>query len=197
MNTVQESSSERLFFCRKRALATLLLLSAFTYVPTASGFSFNLLEAERTGNIVEVTIETLLSLPDEVIDALNSTIDIVIVLEVLIYESRRFVPDPRVVDSAVAFTIAKSSSGRGYSVKTSDGAVDQHNFSIADALREVGRKRKFTIVLRGEDTADAGIEYYGESRIFLDRSRLPSLLRTTVYFKKSWNLDSGWTAFEL
>ena len=196
MNTAQKSCSTRMFFFQKKAFVTLLVLSAFTYAPTASGFSFNLLEAERTGNTVELTVETFLSLSDDVIEALNSTIDIVIVLEVQIYESR-FGPDPRVVDTDVAFTISRRSSARGYSVKSSDGAVNQHHHSLAIALREVGRKRTFTIVLRGENAADADINYYGRARIFLDRSRLSPILKTTVYIKKSWDLNSGWTDFEL
>ena len=196
MNTAQNLCSTRVFFWRKKAFATLLMLSAFIYLPTASGFSFNLLEAERAGSTVEITVETDLPLSDDVIEALNSTIDIVIVLEVQIYESR-FGPDPRVVDTDVAFTISRRSSSRGYSVNSSDGAVDQHYYSLDGALREVGRKRKFTIVLRGENAADADINYYGRARIFLDRSRLSPILKTTVYIKKSWDLNSGWTDFEL
>ena len=196
MNTAQKSCSARMFVCRKRALATLLVLSVFTYAPVASGFSFNVLEAERTGNTVEITVETVLKLSDDVIEALNSTFDTVIVLEVQIYESR-FGPDPRVVDTDVAFTISRRSSSRGYSVSSSDGAVDQHYYSLDGALREVGRKRTFKIVLRGENAADADINYYGRARIFLDRSRLSPILKTTVYIKKSWDLNSGWTDFEL
>ena len=174
----------------------LLVLSAFIYVPTASGFTFNLLEAERTGNTVVITVETVLSPSDDVVVALNSTIDIVIVLEVQIYVSR-FGPDPRVVDTDVAFTISRRSSSRSYSVKSSDGAVDQYYYSLDGALGEVGRKRTFTIVLRGENAADADINYYGRARIFLDRSRLSPILKTTAYIRKSWGLNSGWTDFEL
>ena len=164
--------------------------------PLLRVFRLICLKQSVQGNTVEITVETVLSLSDDVIEALNSTIDIVIVLEVQIYESR-FGPDPRVVDTDVAFTISRRSSSRGYSVKSSDGAVDQHYYSLDGALREVGRKRTFTIVLRGENAADADINYYGRARIFLDRSRLSPILKTTVYIKKSWDLNSGWTDFEL
>ena len=182
---------------KKRIYIVAAVFSTLLYVPASFGFSFTQFDAVQQGSEIRITTAADLSLSDDVIEALQANIDIAVVLQVKIYRNREYFWDTLVADTEIAYTISTANIYSGFSVRSSDGQLDVIHDSLEAALDAVGSGRTYKIAIREETDDTSNVGYRGKIRIFLDRSKLPSLVRTTVYFVKSWKLTSGWTEFAL
>ena len=186
-----------MFIRNKTTALTALVLVSLLYAVPSHGFSLTLLDAEHHGDEFRISAAAELELPTEVIEALDAHIDIVITVQTKIYRIRDYLIDDLVADSKTIYVISTENSYSGYSVRSSDGSPEVEYDSLSKALDAIGRAKRYKITLIGDGSDRTGAEYRGKIRIFLDRTRLPSLLQTTVYFKKAWRQDSGWVELEL
>ena len=182
---------------KKKTSLAVLVLAALLYAPTTFGFSITFFDATRQGSEFRITMAADLSLTENVIEALQSNIDIAIRVQVKIYRIRENFWDDLVVDTKIDYTLSNSNIFRGYSVRSSDRKLDRVYDSLSAALDAVGSERTYKIVVPEKQSDESDARYRGKCRIFLDRSKLPSLVSTTVYFNNSWKRNSGWTEFEL
>ena len=189
--------SVRMWAGKKITSLAVVVLTVLLFAPTAFGFSITFFDATRQGSEVRITMAADLALTEDVIEALQSNIDIAIRVQVKIYRIRENFWDVLVADTNIDYTLSTSKIYRGYSVRSSDRNLDRVYHSLGAALNAVGSERTYKIVIPENQSDESDTQYRGKCRIFLDRSKLPSLVSTTVYFNDSWKRTSGWTEFEL
>ena len=189
--------SERMWARKKKTSLAVIVLAALLYAPTTFGFSITFFDVTRQGSEFRITMAADLSLTENVIEALQSNIDIAIRVQVKIYRIRENFWDDLVADTKIDYTLSNSNLFRGYSVRSSDRNLDRVYDSLSAALDAVGSERTYKIVVPEKQSDESDDRYRGKCRIFLDRSKLPPLVSTTVYFNNSWKRNSGWTEFEL
>ncbi len=187
----------RMRACKKKASLVAVVLTALLFAPVASGFSFTFFDATRQDSEIRITMAADLALTEDVITALQANIDIIVRVQVKIYRIRDNLWDALVADTDIDYTLSNSNIHRGYSVRSSDGHLDVTHDSLDDALDAMGSDRTYKIVVSEDRSDEPNARYRGKCRIFLDRSKLPSVVSTTVRFKKSWKLTSDWREFEL
>ncbi len=187
----------RMCALRKKASLAAVVLTVLLVAPAAFGFSITFFDATRQGSEVRITMAADLALTQDVVKAIQANIDINIKVQVKIYRVRNNLWDALVADTDIDYTISNSNIYRGYSVRSSDRHLDMIYDSLDGALDVLGSERTYKIIVPEDQSDEPDARYRGKCRIFLDRSTLPSVVSTTVRFKKSWKLTSGWTEFEL
>ena len=192
VTTMRQMSSIR----KKASVATLaLLLVAGAYSSALFGFEISETSARWEDSAIQVTVNADIELSQDAIDAI-ANFPITITTRIKIYRERKNYWDDLIVEFEIDDAISYRSTYQTYQVTSSDERVNGTYKTLKNALKTLGKTRVFEIALAKEEMAD-GESYRGKCKVFLRHSKLPSLLRKRVFFKKSWRLGSGWKQFDL
>ena len=192
VTTMRQMSSIR----KKASVATLaLLLGTGAYSSALFGFEISETNARWENSAIQVTVNADVELSQDVIDAI-ANFPITITTRIKIYRERNNYWDDLIVEFEIDDAISYRSTYQNYQVTSSDERVSGTYKTLENALKALGKTRVFEIALTKEELAD-GESYRGKCKVFLRHSKLPSLLRKRVFFKKSWRLGSSWKLFNL
>ena len=190
--TMRQMSSIR----KKASVATLaLLLVTGAYSSALFGFEISETSARWEDSAIQVTVNADIELSQDAIDAI-ANFPITITTRIKIYRERNNFWDDLIVEFEIDDAISYRSTYQNYQVTSSDERVSGTYKTLENALKALGKTRVFEIALIKEELAD-GESYRGKCKVFLRHSKLPSLLRKRVFFKKSWRLGSSWKQFNL
>ena len=182
---------------RKKAsvAARVLVLITGAYSSALFGFEISETSARWEDSAIQVTVNADIELSQDAIDAI-ANFPITITTRIKIYRERKNYWDDLIGEFEIDDAISYRSTYQTYQVTSSDERVSGTYQTLEDALKALGKTRVFEIALAKEEMAD-GESYRGKCKVFLQHSKLPSLVRKRVFFKASWRLGSGWKQFDL
>ena len=181
---------------KKASIATLaLLLVTGAYSSALFGFEISETSARWEGSAIQVTVNADIELSQDAIDAI-ANFPITITTRIKIYHERKNYWDDLIVEFEVDDAISYRSTYKTYQLTSSDERISGTYETLEDLLKALGKTRVFEIAVAKEALTD-GESYHGKCKVFLRHSKLPSLLRKHVFFKKSWRLGSSWKQFDL
>ena len=183
---------------KKASAATLaLLLVTGSYSTALFGFYISETSARWEDSAIQATVNTDIELSQDVIDAITiENFTITITTHLIIYRERKFYWDDLIVEFEFDDAISYRNTYHTYQVTSSDERVSGTYKTLENALKALGKTRVFEIAVAKEVLTEGG-SYRGKCKVFLRHSKLHSLLRKRVFFKKSWRLGSSWKQFNL
>ena len=182
---------------RKKASVAILALLLVTGAYSSALFGFEIYEtsARWEDSAIQVTVNADIELSQDAINAI-ANFPITITTRIKIYRERNNYWDDLIVEFENDDAISYRSTYQNYQVTSSDERVSGTYKTLENVLKALGKTRVFEMALTKEELAD-GESYRGKCKVFLRHSKLPSLLRKRVFFKKSWRLGSSWKQFDL
>ncbi len=186
--------------CKKtnyKLLIYLLLLASF-WPSTASsrGFKIDHIEARHVGESIQVDGKLTLNLTDDVRKALSKSIPLQLNMEFVLNRVRNYVWDKEVAIWTVPITIHYKPVSDEYVVSRPDLLNQHESFDTQHAaLERLGAFDDLDLPLELPITHKK--EYILETRIKLDLSKLPAMMRPLAFFSSSWHLNSKWTEWPL
>lgn len=192
-------------FVRPEALAARQWRPAWTAVVLGVLLSGNAVAADglrvvavqpRLANGLLLSGNLDLSLPPKVEEALNNGIPLEFTVDVRLYRRRPLLWDPK----AGAWTLRRElrfHALSGQYLVTGHPALPQSRESfntLPEALVQAGALDE---ILSVAEPIVPGAEYRVAVRARLDIEALPHLLRPRAYTSRAWDLDSGWTTWQV
>lgn len=148
-----------------------------------------------SGLVLSGTVE--LNLPSKVEEALNNGIPLELVIDIRLYQRRALLWDRKVQAWTVRRELRYHALSGQYLV-SGEPPVPQNRESfnsIAEALAQAGSLDDLNMPLSQPVLPEA--DYRVAVRAQLDIEALPHLLRPVAYTSRAWDLDTGWTTWQV
>jgi len=137
-----------------------------------------------------------LSLTPQVKEALSKGIPLDVIIEVRLYQYRRFLWDKRIATWSVHRSIQYHALSGQYLVSTGDPGLETRESLLTqqEALKSLGSLNDLKLALTNVVPAE---NYSVDVRASLDIEALPTPLRPVAYTSFAWHLNSGWTTWKV
>lgn len=137
-----------------------------------------------------------LSLSSQVEEALSKGIPLEVVIEVRLYQYRRFLWDKQVAAWTLHRSIQYHALSGQYLVSAGDPDSETRESLLTqqEALKSLGSLNDLRLTLPNVAPAD---NYSVDVRASLDIEALPTPLRPVAYTSFAWHLNSGWTTWKV
>lgn len=178
------------------ALALLGALLGTDAAYAAEGFRVTSVQP-RLANGLLLSGNLELSLPPKVEEALNTGIPLEFIVDVRLYRRRALLWDRRVQGWELRRELRFHALSGQYLV-SGEPTLPQNRESfdsLSEALAQAGALDKVNLPLA--EPASAAAEYRIGVRVRLDIEALPQLLRPVAYTSRAWDLNSGWTTWQV
>jgi len=139
-----------------------------------------------------------LGLSSQVEEALSKGIPLEVVIEVRLYQYRRFLWDKQVDAWTLHRSIQYHALSGQYLVSAGDPDAETRESLLTqqEALKSLGSLNDLRLTLANHVPADNN--YYSvDVRASLDIEALPTPLRPVAYTSFAWHLNSGWTTWKV
>jgi len=138
-----------------------------------------------------------LGLSSQVEEALSKGIPLEVVIEVRLYQYRRFLWDKQVATWTLHRSIQYHALSGQYLVSAGDpdSEIRESLLTQQEALKSLGSLNDLRLTLT--DVAPADNYYSVDVRASLDIEALPTPLRPVAYTSFAWHLNSGWTTWKV
>ena len=139
-----------------------------------------------------------LGLSSQVEEALSKGIPLEVVIEVRLYQYRRFLWDKQVAAWTLHRSIQYHALSGQYLVSAGDPDAETRESLLTqqEALKSLGSLNDLRLTLANHVPADNN--YYSvDVRASLDIEALPTPLRPVAYTSFAWHLNSGWTTWKV
>ncbi|GMT39932.1 MAG: hypothetical protein IEMM0001_0667 [bacterium] len=181
---------------KQLTLYLLLLLSFWSFAASSRGFTIDHIEARLDGKSIQVDGKLTLNLTGDVRKALSKSIPLQLNMEFVLKRVRNYVWDKEVAIWIVPIAIFYKPVSDEYVISRPDLLDQQESFGSQNAaLERLGAFRHLNLPL--EQPVLPEKKYILETRIKLDLSKLPAMMRPLAYFSSSWHLNSKWTEWPL
>lgn len=131
-----------------------------------------------------------LTISDKVIEAINNGIVITFVMQTKLYQEVNWWLDRSTTYHIKTFQVRYFSLTGLYQLHDTRSDEKLSFVQLDDLLKHLGNEVVFEFKL--EPPAD-----YFETRIFLDKQALPSIMQLPNVFDSDWNFNSGWQKIEI
>ncbi len=137
-----------------------------------------------------------LSLSSQVEEALSKGIPLEVIIEIRLYQYRRFLWDKQVAAWTLRRSIQYHALSGQYLVSTGDPDSETRESLLTqqEALKSLGNLNDLRLALTNVAPAD---NYSVDVRASLDIEALPTPLRPVAYTSFAWHLNSGWTTWKV
>ena len=137
-----------------------------------------------------------LGLSSQVEEALSKGIPLEVIIEVRLYQSRRFLWDKQIAVWTLHRSIQFHALSGQYLVSTGDPGSETRESLLTqqEALKSLGSLNDLRLALTNVTPAD---NYSVDVRASLDIEALPTPLRPVAYTSFAWHLNSGWTSWKV
>ncbi len=179
---------------RTVAFATALLFG--TVAPATDGFHVGAVQPRLT-NALLLSGNLELNLPATVEEALNNGIPLEILIDVRLYRRRPLLWD-RKIQGWLVRRVLRYHALSGQYLLSGEPPVptNRESFnSVAEALSQAGALDDTSFALAEPNVPEGN--YRVALRVRLDIEALPHLLRPVAYTSRAWDLDSGWTTWQV
>ena len=130
------------------------------------------------------------TLPDQVLEALNSGVPLVFTVQLHVVERRPWLWDRLISDLGRSYRLRFHTLSRSYLLTRLDTGKRSVHHLLSSAFHHMGNHRG-AIIARLEDLKPER-DYEVRLRIRLDEADLPSPLQVPILFTDAWNIDSRW-----
>lgn len=139
-----------------------------------------------------------LGLSSQVEEALSKGIPLEVVIEVRLYQYRRFLWDKQVAAWTLHRSIQYHALSGQYLVSAGDPDSETRESLLTqqEALKSLGSLNDLRLTLTNHGPADNN-NYSVDVRASLDIEALPTPLRPVAYTSFAWHLNSGWTTWKV
>lgn len=137
-----------------------------------------------------------LGLSAKVEEALAKGIPLDVVIDIQLYQQRRFFWDKKITSWTVQRRIQFHALSGQYLVSsgTGDTEIRESLLTLSEALKQLGTLNDLKLELPIIPTEDG---YSVDIRVSLDIEALPTPLRPVAYTSFAWHLNSGWTSWKV
>lgn len=137
------------------------------------------------GQELLVTPQFEIAVSQKVIDAIDNGIVITFVFQAKTYQSKDWWFDEIIESKLQTFKVRYFSLFNEYQLHQVKDKEDLSFVTLNQLLQQLGQKTTFTF--NAKRTVD-----YLETRIFLDKQALPSIMQLPNVFDADWNFNSDW-----
>lgn len=143
------------------------------------------LKQQTDGQHLIITPKFQVDLTQKVIDAIDNGIVITFVYQAQLYQTKDWWFDTKIDSKSQAFEVRYISLLRQYQLLQTHSKTELKFITLNELLTHLGQQTTF------EFKANSSIDYI-ETRIFLDKQALPSIMQLPNVFDADWNLNSDW-----
>lgn len=190
MNTSQQNR----YFWQLSSLLVLLLLLPAVLLAQSARFSIEKVSVEEESGVYMLAADLDLRLSDEMLDALKSGVELVVLVEIELIKPRRWLPDETVGKLEQKYELAFHSLTERYVVRNIN--TDFRNAYSTLSAAVVGLSRIESLPVIDTDLVDPK-RTKGRIRVQLDLSHLPMPVRLNAYTDKQWRTSSDWVTWSL
>lgn len=188
---------QRNFPIRRLGGVLLLWLLSLSWAAGAEDGRFDIRSAgSRLENgVYYVSARVDYRLSDEALQALNSGLDLTLMLQIEVTRVRSFLPNQAVASLQQAYVLSYQPLSQRYVVTNSNSGQHDSYVTLFSALNALGRLRHLPVIdaaLLNDDD-----RYAIRLRAVLDKSTLPGPLRLFAFWGNSFRLESEWYSWSL
>jgi hypothetical protein len=177
--------------------ALLVLLAAFVLgtglaqdVEREGYFEVRSASTELSDGVHTLDARLQLVLSSEALAALESSVTLIIELQLQVIRSRRFLVDDVEAELALRYELEYSPVSQRYIVRNINSG-DQDSFAtLYSALNSLGRVQRLPVI--DDALLAAESEYRVRLRAMLNTERYPAALRVLFFWRGQWQLQSEW-----
>ena len=174
----------------------LFLLPVFGITKSLAALQINSLAVESVeSDSLIITSGLDISLPESIREALRNGIGIQIILEVLLKEGRKYLPDPAVGELRYIFEIKYHALSEQYVVTSLSPAERNAYPDLYSALYEKKKLSPLHLIMIEPGAIQPGS--YLQAQLRIRTESLPLPLRIRSYFNEEWRATSGWTTWPI
>jgi hypothetical protein len=175
-----------------RACAGLLLVAASMLITAALAAGIEVRDAHSSPatGMISVSANMNFEFSDEALEALENGVALHIVIEIQVWQKRRWLWNRTLASDKLRFKIQRQALSNYYLVTHLPGG-EQHTFlSMRRALEHIGTLRDHPLMDSNQLQPDR--HYFGRLRARLDIESLPAPLQPLAYISSGWRLASSW-----
>lgn len=174
----------------KKILTPVLMVFLLTGIHHSQ--AANILRAEQSIQDQQLTIKPIYQMPisEKVVEAIDNGIVITFVIQVKLYQGIDWWFDTEISAGIKTFQVRYFSLGGLYQLHNIKTDEKLSFVSLDELLNHLGQETNFQFQL------SPSVDYF-ETRIFLDKQALPSIMQLPNVFDQDWNFNSDWQRFDL
>lgn len=169
-------------------LAILLILCVFSM--SLQAIEMLSLKQQIDDQKLQVTPHFQVGLTQKVIEAIDNGIVITFVYQAQLYQNKDWWFDAKIESKLQTFEVRYFSLLRQYQLLQIHSKTELKFNTLDDLLAHLGQQTTF------EFKANPLVDYI-ETRIFLDKQALPSIMQLPNVFDADWNLNSDWQQIKI
>jgi len=181
----------------RRCLAALLISVAPAGAAMADGFVINHAELVLNDKVYQLNANLEFDFSNDVLEAINNGVPLVLELVIEIYEPRRFWWDSEIAALGQRYQLQYHALSDQYLVRNLNSGAQYTYFSLSAALQKIGNVSNLPVIdeqlLQDKETE----KYYARIRTSLSFDNLPLPLKIDAWTSRSWWLGSEWIELNL
>jgi hypothetical protein len=153
-------------------------------------FTIRHAETRLVNKVYQLSADLDYSFTDEVREAIDSGVPMVLVMDIELYRPRDYIWDKEVASLQQRFKLQYHAVAEQYIVTNINSGAQQTYHSLYSAIESIRSIHDIPVI--DAQLLDPGVAYTLRLRMSLELSSLPVPLRLTAYFSSKWRLDSDW-----
>ena len=177
------------------AFATMLATSATVNADTETGFVIREARAELENNVYYLHADVDYRFSDAVLEAIHNGVPMVVILDVELYSTRRFMWDELVASLEQRYELQYHALSEQYLVSNLNSGEEYTSLTLHSALYGLRDVNKLPVI--DQHLLEKGQTYYVRIRARLALNNLPVPLRLNAFISRAWWLGSDWYRWPL
>jgi len=181
----------------RRAVMAILIFMSSTGATHAEGFVINHAELVLSDKVYHLNATLDFDFSNDVLDAINNGVPLVLELVIEILEPRRYWWDDEIASLEQRYQLQYHALSEQYLVRNLNSGAQYTFFSLSAALQKIGSVSNLPIIdeqLLGNKETE---KYYARIRTSLSFENLPLPLKLDAWTSRSWWLGSEWVELTL
>ncbi len=181
----------------QRGILSLLIFLGPASSANAEGFVINHAELVLSDKVYHLNATLDFDFSNEVLDAINNGVPLVLELVIEILEPRRYWWDDEIASLEQRYQLHYHALSEQYLVRNLNSGAQYTFFSLSAALQKIGSVSNLPVIdeqlLKDKETE----KYYARIRSTLSFENLPLPLKIDAWTSRSWWLGSEWIELSL
>ncbi|NOZ52139.1 MAG: DUF4390 domain-containing protein [Gammaproteobacteria bacterium] len=198
--TLTVKTSVNALCCHQRMLFArflLVCLMLINSVCVAAGFSIPKAEIALTDKVYHLSARLAFDFSDEVLQAINNGVPLVLVLDIELLKPREYLWDKEVATLEQRFQLDFHALSEQFVVRNLNSGAQFTFFSLTAALQKIGEIEQLPIIDEQLLFADGYENVFAKIRTRIAYETLPVPLRINALISSNWWLSSSWYTLNL